>query len=522
MARGWKQYLDDFEVGRRDRLLKTEKFKKQARSNRGRTIDDWLVDADFAEGSEKSEALQTRLAKLYEKGFRRGRVIEVHKRNVFVAGESEQGKPNTGDLWLCSVAKRHFQRAHKERNFVVVGDRVLFVPDSDIVFDETGEPVDTDLPRGAIQHAFVRTSRIARNDPHRPDWEHVMLANIDAVVIVASVFHPEVRWGLIDRFLVQAEYESLTAIIVLNKVDLLANEKLANPEFLKKYARRVAIYREIGYEVIEVCALKPQKTPEAVTRLRDLFKGKLMGLAGHSGVGKSSILNLMQPEFEQIVDDNPEIFYKGRHTTTYNSLLTLGIGAYAIDTPGVRSFAIDGLDSITLSGCFREFHGLRCKYRECSHDKEPECAVKDAVAQGKVAAERYRSYIGILKGVSFREGEGDDRTSDGSDSGMIADLRARAQSRDEVLAGHQRAVDDGTADPHAYSDPLLEIVAQQRELAEKERLQKGRGEAGMPRNRLARLKSKSSAGSAATPPAGPPAGPSAEPESVTKTEDTPE
>jgi ribosome biogenesis GTPase len=429
MARDWRKYLDETESRRRDRLVKIEKIKKQKRSVRGRVVDDWLVDAPLKEGDESEAEFAERLQALNAGGQRRGRVIEVHKRNIFVAEENEEGKPETELLWLCSVAKRHFQRAHKERNFVVVGDRILFEPDADVTLDADGQPKNTDLPRGVIQHAFTRHSRIARRDPLNPEWEHVMLANIDLLVVVASVFHPEVRWGLIDRFLVQAELEGLPAAIVLNKVDLLDNPKLATAEFMERYNKRVSIYKSIGYDVFEICALKPKKTQAEVKRLREAFKGKLIGFAGHSGVGKSSLLNLMKPEFEQIVDDNPDIFYKGRHTTTYNSLLQLGIGAYAIDTPGVRSFSIEGFDSINLTQCFPEFRGHKCHYRECTHDHEPQCGIKTAVEEGKISRERYRSFLGLLKGVSFREGEGD-----ASEAEVIADLKARSQMRDEKLS----------------------------------------------------------------------------------------
>jgi ribosome biogenesis GTPase len=428
MARDWRKYLDETDARRRDRLVKIEKIKKQKRSVRGRSVDDWLVDSALHEGDESEAEFSVRLSTLSSSGQRRGRVIEVHKRNIFVAEENEEGRPETELLWLCSVAKRHFQRAHKERNFVVVGDRVLFEPDADVTLDSEGQPKDTNLPRGVIQHAFTRHSRIARRDPLNPEWEHVMLANIDLLVVVASVFHPEVRWGLIDRFLVQAELEGLPAAIVLNKVDLLDNPKLATAEFMERYKKRVAIYKEVGYEVFEICALKPRKTQSEVKRLRESFKGKLIGFAGHSGVGKSSLLNLMKPEFDQIVDENPDIFYKGRHTTTYNSLLQLGIGAYAIDTPGIRSFSVAGFDSITLSQCFPEFRGNKCHYRECTHDHEPQCGIKDAVEEGRISRERYRSFIGLLKGISFREGEGDS-----SEAEVIADLKARSQVRDEKL-----------------------------------------------------------------------------------------
>lgn len=421
MSRGWRHLLEEGRAAderRRDRMRKIEKIRKEKRSVRGRTEDDWLFDASDTE----KETVEQRVAERVSQGWRMGRVMEVHKKHIFVAEEAIHGEPDTSLIWLCTVAKRHFQRAHHERNFVVVGDRVLVEPDRELAFDEHGEPIDTDLPRGLIQHAFVRHSKLSRQDPLRPEWEHVMLANINTIVVVASVLNPEVRWGLVDRLLVQAESQRVPAVIVLNKIDLVDSEKV-KPEFKENLKRRIEIYRSIGYEVIELCALKPKKTPTALKRMRELFKGHITGVSGHSGVGKSSIVNLLKPEFEQIVDENPDIFYKGRHTTTYNSLIKLDIGGYIIDTPGVRSFTFGKMEAVDLSDCFREFRGYRCKYRECTHDHEPHCAIKQAVDDKKISPERYRSYIGMLKGESLREGGG---MSDEAFE-LEADMQARAQ-----------------------------------------------------------------------------------------------
>lgn len=410
----------DLEEDLRDHFRKVEKIKKGQRSVRGRTTDDWIVSAT----SDLSQ--EAHCAQLASEGMRFGRVIEAQKKNIFIAEEDAHGTPQTEKLWLCTVAKRHFQRAHKERNFVVVGDRILFVPDTETQFDSEGEVEESDLPRGTIQHMLPRKNKISRKDPMRPEWEHIMLTNIDMIVVVASVLNPEVRWGLIDRFLVQAELEHVPATIVLNKIDLLSTSAQATPEFLATYQKRIEIYRSIGYEVIEVCALKPRKTADAIKHLRALLKGKVVGFTGHSGVGKSSLVNLFKPEFEQIVDDDPEIFYKGRHTTTYNSLLHLGIGAYAIDTPGVRSFRIEYSDPILLSACFKEFRPYKCKFSECAHDLEIDCGIKKAIQDGKISQERHRSYLGILKGTTYREGEGDS-----SQALLIADLKARAQAKEQ-------------------------------------------------------------------------------------------
>lgn len=361
---------------------KIEKIRKQKRSLKGRITEDWFI-------------------KKIPSNLRIARVIEVQKKNIFIAEENPKGLCQTDKIWLCTIAKRHFQRAHQERNFVVVGDRVAFEPDREVKFDESGEPIDTDLPRGVIQHGLPRKNQISRKDPLHPEWEHVMFANIDLIAIVASVLKPTVRFGLIDRLLVRAELDNIPAIIVLNKVDLLNELESTNKnkEFLELYSKYCTIYRNLGYEVFEISALHPRKTAPAIKQLREIFKGKMIGFIGHSGVGKSSIVNLMKPEFEQIVDENPDIFYKGRHTTTYNSLLELGIGAFAIDTPGIRAFNLESYDAQTLSACFREFKPYTCKYRSCTHDQESDCGIKNAVELGKISYERYKSYLSMLKGT---------------------------------------------------------------------------------------------------------------------------
>lgn len=404
---------------------KVQKIRKEKRSVRGRTIDDWIVDVP----KQKDKKLFMKaLQPFIKKEMLLARVIEVHKRHIFIAEESpEAGYPDTGQLWLCTVARRHFQRAHKERNFVAVGDRVLFRPGDDTEFDSAGVPI-SNLPRGVIEHALTRTNRLTRRDPLRVDWEHTMLTNIDRIVIVASVLNPKVRWGLIDRILVQAELESIETILVLNKVDLLADKTIASQEFIDTYNRHIAIYRSIGYEVIEISALHPENHCQAVQRVKEIFTGCVTGLCGHSGVGKSSVVNLLSPEVIQLVDENPEIFYKGRHTTTYNTFLSLGVGGFAIDTPGVRSFDTKVDDPITLTWCFREMRVHRCRYRGCTHEHEDGCGIKSAVEQGAVTQERYRSFLGILKGISFREGDGDD-----TDALLKADLKARATWRDRHI-----------------------------------------------------------------------------------------
>jgi ribosome biogenesis GTPase len=396
---------------------KIKKISKRKRSNKGRSFDDWLISY-----RAKNNQLSKILKKYFALGLRLGRVIEVQKRNVFVAEEQIDGTIDIESLWFCSVSKRHFQRSHVERNFVVVGDRILYMPDKDEVLDENGVPTQSELPRAVIQYLIERENQLARKDLINKNWEHVLFANIDVILIMASILNPKVRWGLIDRILVQAEYENIEAVIVLNKWDLLDE---SNQDFKNSLENHVSLYQKIGYRVFKISALKRKKYPTEIKKLKDYLRKKIFAICGHSGVGKSSFLNLLEPEFELPVDENPDIFYKGRHTTTYNSLLSLGIDSFAIDSPGVRSFSIPSKSSIELSHCFKEFRAFSCKYRECSHDDEPDCGIKKALEQGLISESRYRSFIGILKNRSFREGEFDDE-----DHEMIADLNARKQNQE--------------------------------------------------------------------------------------------
>jgi ribosome biogenesis GTPase len=337
-----------------------------------------------------------------EGGAFAARVVEVHKRYCFVSREDVRGQVDTRDVWLAEVARKYLLAERRERNFVAVGDRVLCVP------APSGEKVDTklsDLPRCVIEHAAPRTARIARLDPHHPGMEHALAANMDQLLIVASYLHPTVKWGLIDRYLVMAEAEGIKAIIVLTKKDLLAEEP--DGEFKQQCVETEAIYRSLGYDVFSVRAnAEGARRTKEFKRLKELLDGKITLLSGHSGVGKSSVVNQFDPEIVQPVEENDDIFYKGRHTTTYASFIRLGTGGYVIDTPGIRSFTFHEKTAIELSHCFVEFRPLmgQCKFRECRHMDEPGCVVRDAVEAGTISKWRYRSYLGILLGATGREG----------------------------------------------------------------------------------------------------------------------
>ncbi len=375
-----------------------ESYEKHGRSRKKRS----QTKAEELSSAYQFELHPEQWDDFNEKDFFRARVVEVHKRYCFVSPEPRRGEIVTNDVWLVTIAKRYLTSKRQQRNFVCVGDRVLCrkIPTK-------GAEVDTDLPQGVVEHMAKRESRIARLDPHAGMREHVLASNIDHLLIVASFKSPKIKWGLIDRYLVLAEMEKIHPIIVLNKTDLLENDDHGGHEFKSDALAKVSIYEELGYDVLQMQADHPDvEESSEFKKLLQFFDHSVSMVSGHSGVGKSSLVNLFSPEIEQDVEENSDIFYKGRHTTSFSSFLKLGTGGYLIDTPGIRSFKIEEHSAIDLTHCFRElrpFIGL-CKYRGCRHDEESDCAIKEAVSNGHITGWRYRSYLAILNGASGREG----------------------------------------------------------------------------------------------------------------------
>lgn len=336
-----------------------------------------------------------------EGGFA-ARVVEVHKRHAFVSVEPTVGDIRTEDVWLSQIAGKFFTADRNERNFVVVGDRVLCRP-----AEGTEAEQNSDLPQCVIMHMAPRSSKISRVDPMYPEREHVLASNVDRLLIVASYLSPRVKWGLVDRYLVLAELQRLTPLIIFNKLDLLNEKKATHPEFYQECIERTAYYESLGYSVFVVQANRSRAMlAKGMRELAKVLNEGISLFSGHSGVGKSSICNLLHPEIEQDVEPNSDIFYKGRHTTSYASFIKLGKGGYAIDTPGIRSFVIQERSPIELSYGYRDIrvHSAACKFRECRHVDEPGCNVLKALSEGLIPEWRYKNYKGILLGTTGREG----------------------------------------------------------------------------------------------------------------------
>jgi len=256
-----------------------------------------------------------------------------------------------------------------------VGDHVR------IVREPTGE--------GVIEAVEPRKAgKLSRNSAGGRRREQVVAVNVDQLVAVASVEMPPLNRGLLDRIIVSGEHDELDIVVCLNKVDL--GDRSAVDAVLD-------VYRKLGYGAVVTSA----ETGEGVDDLREALRDKTSVVSGASGVGKSSLLNCLQPGLNLRVSEVSESTEKGRHTTTWVSLLPLDFGGYIIDTPGIREFGLYDIHRDVLQHHFPEigerFHD--CRFADCEHLHEPGCAVRAAVEAGEIDAERYESYCRIIESL---------------------------------------------------------------------------------------------------------------------------
>lgn len=290
-------------------------------------------------------------------------------------GSWYQVKPVLGDILLCRIKGKFRLSGIKHTNPIAVGDEVEFE------LEENSE-------NGVIHKIFDRKNYIIRKASNLSKQTHIIASNIDQALLVVSLVQPQTSLGFIDRFLMTAEAYHIPTIIVVNKADLYGGPMI---EILKDL---ISMYQKIGYTCFETSSI----TGLNADKLKQLLQNKTTLLSGHSGVGKSSLLNAISPGLNLKVGEISNFSQKGTHTTTFAEMFELTFGGSIIDTPGIKEFGIVDFNDDEISHYFKEMRPFlnQCRFNNCKHYNEPDCAVKDAVEKGTIRSERYENYIKIL------------------------------------------------------------------------------------------------------------------------------
>jgi len=286
-----------------------------------------------------------------------------------------------GQKWNCRVrGKLKIDTSISSTNPIAVGDRVQL-------------QVENENERSAIISGIdSRHNYMVRVSPHNKHQKHIVAANIDLALLVATIAEPRTSIGFIDRFLITAEAYHIPTVIVFNKADLLEGRTR------EEYDNRKAIYEKIGYRTFLAAASKG----EGLEELAALLKDKTTLFSGHSGVGKSTLINYFIPHQNLRVQEVSGWSGKGQHTTTFAEMFDLPRGGRIIDTPGVKEFGIVDMEREELSHYFPEMKERLhdCRFNNCIHINEPGCAIKAAVMAGEISAERFESYVAILESLA--------------------------------------------------------------------------------------------------------------------------
>ena len=281
-----------------------------------------------------------------------------------------------GEMMKCRLKGKIRLDDRKTTNPVAVGDIV------DLDWDENNEAV--------ISKIHPRKNYIIRKSINLSKQAHILASNLDQAVLVATIVAPRTSLGFIDRFLITAEAYSIPAKIIFNKADIL------DQELLQLQNEIILIYKNVGYECFVMSSLN--KTD--VEKVKTIFKDKTTLIGGHSGVGKSTLINAIEPELKIKTGDISAAHAKGTHTTTFAELHVLSFGGFIIDTPGIKELGLVEMKREEVGHYFPEIRAKmnECKFNNCLHVNEPKCAVKEAVEKGEISEERYQSYLGILTG----------------------------------------------------------------------------------------------------------------------------
>ena len=298
---------------------------------------------------------------------------------VKVTGSWHEVRLEDGVVISCRIIGKLRMEDIKTTNQVGVGDRVTIHLEND------------DKTQGSITEILPRKNYIVRQSPRRKHDLHLLASNVDQAILVTTIIQPKLKMGFIDRFLLMTEPHNIPVTIVINKSDLFHGEEWELFGGLK------IMYEDIGYHVMSCSS----ENEEGIDALKSLLKDKTSLVAGQSGVGKSTLVNTIQPGLGLKTDEISDYSGKGQHTTTFAEMFPLTMGGYIIDTPGIKMLSYNNLEPLDVAHNFREFFELSssCRFPNCLHKEEPGCAVKSGVEAGTVSPLRYEHYLQIMSEV---------------------------------------------------------------------------------------------------------------------------
>lgn len=288
-------------------------------------------------------------------------------------------KTEEGRFYECTIKGKFRIKGIKSTNPIAVGDRVVF--DIETIGYETV---------GIITDIKDRKNYIIRKSVNLSKQTHIIASNLDRVFLLVTLNNPPTSTSFIDRFLATSEAYHIPAVLLFNKIDSYTDEELGEINYL------ASLYLKIGYTCIGISAI----TGKNIDQVKELMKGKTSMFSGHSGVGKSTLVNAIEPDLKLKTTKISTQHSQGQHTTTFAEMFDLQMDARIIDTPGIKGFGVVDMEKEEVGGYFPEFFQLKplCKFNNCLHMDEPQCAVKEALEKDEVAWSRYRSYLQIITG----------------------------------------------------------------------------------------------------------------------------
>lgn len=288
-------------------------------------------------------------------------------------------KTELGETYECRIKGKFRIKGIKSTNPISVGDYVDFEIET-----------DNNQESGVIHNIHDRSNYIVRKSVNLSKQTHIIASNIDQVFLMITINNPPTLTSFIDRFLVTANAYHIKTVLLFNKIDTYDEDTLNEVKYLAH------IYREVGYECMGVSAT----TGKNVDKVKALMQHKVSMFSGHSGVGKSTLVNAIEPTLDIKTKEISTLHMQGQHTTTFAEMFDLSFGAKIIDTPGIKGFGVVDISKEDVGDYFPEIFKLKqdCKFNNCLHLHEPNCAVKKALDEDKIAVSRYRSYLQIIEG----------------------------------------------------------------------------------------------------------------------------